>query len=836
MAGGAPGRYGLLLRLAGVSLAWERLWPRLWPAAAMIGLFLALALFDVFPHLPAWLHGAILVVFAVAQAAVVDRAIGGLRPVSRSTARRRIETDSGLDHRPLAALEDRLATGSGDPATERLWQRHRERAAAAARTLSLRPPNTRMAAREPWGLRAGVIIALVIALAAAGGDAPSRLRHALIPAAGGGASPPTVEVWVRPPAYTRTAPLFLTGAGTDTGATGLGTGEELGEGAVSPSSPADGDALVIPAGSSVLARVAGVGRPPVLAIGDVETPFTAVDGTNDGPAAFRSEAIIVPADRLAVRTAGGHALAAWPITVRADEPPTATLAVPDETTDPIRMHLQYQASDDYGLETIAAVIDPPETEPPDTVPLRIEMPLAATGERAVAASEFADLTAHPWAGQPVAVRVEATDALGQRGASQPIILTMPERSFTHPVAQAIIAERKRLLSVRGDALRLPVADALEALSVQPAHFCNDVTVSLGFAVAQARLRHDHGPRALAQVGDVLWQLALRLDQGDVPFAETALQDARNDLWSALRRDAPADEIERLMDRLQEAVERYMAAIAAEMARQGQAMMPLDPDATVLSADHLSDLIEMARQFARAGARDDARRLLAELQKMLDSIRSGLQSGPGQSDLAEAHAMMQTLRDLAQRQRALIDDTFQQARERRQTQKQTPDGRHDVPEITGDQADLRRALAELTEKVQAFLGSVPAPLPEADQGMEGALDALTSGRLDDALQGQGDAADALQRAIGAMGQAMAQRLGAGMGAGMFGENPDEGSGDPFGRPGADGIGGLGVDRFTLPDQADIKRADEILNELRRRANQRSRPVGELDYIERLLKQF
>ena len=41
---------------------------------------------------------------------------------------------------------------------------------------------------------------------------------------------------------------------------------------------------------------------------------------------------------------------------------------------------------------------------------------------------------------------------------------------------------------------------------------------------------------------------------------------------------------------------------------------------------------------------------------------------------------------------------------------------------------------------------------------------------------------------------------------------------------------------LPDANDLARARDILQELRRRAGERGRPPQELDYIDRLLKEF
>ena len=41
---------------------------------------------------------------------------------------------------------------------------------------------------------------------------------------------------------------------------------------------------------------------------------------------------------------------------------------------------------------------------------------------------------------------------------------------------------------------------------------------------------------------------------------------------------------------------------------------------------------------------------------------------------------------------------------------------------------------------------------------------------------------------------------------------------------------------IPDQSDLARAREILDELRRRSGEATRAQEELEYIERLLRQF
>jgi hypothetical protein len=62
-------------------------------------------------------------------------------------------------------------------------------------------------------------------------------------------------------------------------------------------------------------------------------------------------------------------------------------------------------------------------------------------------------------------------------------------------------------------------------------------------------------------------------------------------------------------------------------------------------------------------------------------------------------------------------------------------------------------------------------------------------------------------------------------------------DPLGRLLQDGSGGLDDSGQTqVPEQMEQARTRAIQDELRRRGAERSRPQPELDYIDRLLRQF
>src|SRR5215471_16874787 len=115
------------LGLAAGAVLWERLWPALWPSFAVIAAFVILALFDLPSRLPSALHWTLLAILVALLAAALFDAARRFHLPGLEAARRRIETASGLRHRPLTALQDKLAGGSSDPATVALWQAHQAR-------------------------------------------------------------------------------------------------------------------------------------------------------------------------------------------------------------------------------------------------------------------------------------------------------------------------------------------------------------------------------------------------------------------------------------------------------------------------------------------------------------------------------------------------------------------------------------------------------------------------------------------------------------------------------------------------------------------------------------
>jgi hypothetical protein len=128
------------------------------------------------------------------------------------------------------------------------------------------------------------------------------------------------------------------------------------------------------------------------------------------------------------------------------------------------------------------------------------------------------------------------------------------------------------------------------------------------------------------------------------------------------------------------------------------------------------------------------------------------------------------------------------------------------------------------------------LGDADEAMGDASGKLGDGNADSAVDSQGRALDAMRKGAQSLADAMQQGEDGQDGPGNRpGRQSSAGkSTDPLGRP----LHGRDVDDSTvkIPGEIDVQRVRRILEELRRRLADPARPQIELDYIERLLKDY
>jgi len=835
---------GLKLGLSRLALWWEGAWRALWPPLGVIGAFLALAFTGLLPTLPPALHLLTLIGFAAALGCCGYRAASGLRAPAADAAARRLERDSGLAHRPLAVLADRPA--GDDPITQALWQAHRDRAAAKLGQLRVARPSPGLAARDPRAFRAAVLVALVAGLGMAGLEAPERLLAALVPPfAEPGAAPTALaarfEAWVTPPAYTGAPPQFL---------------------------KAEGGAVAVPAGSRLHMVLSISASPPELRLGSAAHAFARMDA--------QSHALELPLTEggALVLRRDGRDVAQWALTLTPDAPPlVAWDPAPARAGRGLGLRLPWKAEDDWGLAALRLELRLKQR--PSAPPVTQDIPLPGGAPSQAQGAAQHDFSAHPWAGLEVEARLFARDGAEQEGKSKGAFLVLPERRFSHPVAQQLIALRRALSLDPG--ARDPARRELDRISNAPEAFEHDPGMFLTLRSARHRLTRDKRDEAVPEVQQILWDVAVALEEGRTDRTARALNQAREALREALeeaRREgaerSPEEraELQRRIQELREAIRRHLEALAERMQRENNEALSYDPQQRVFDRRELERRTRRLEEAARDGRQEDAEREMAELEEMLQALEEGRTSRAEDRQRQQrqrGQQQMGALQDMVRREAEMLDRAHRRSGEqdisRGDTRRpppprpQTPEARDEAARDARTQRALRRALGELMQQFGELTGDVPAPLGEADRAMRDAAEALAEGR---------DPRGAQQQAIRALtegGRQMSQRMQRQFGPPQPGEGEGEGEGeemaggqqggegqdqqnqlgqgrDPLGRDRRE-TGGSAQDNAgdtLVPGEAERLRSHQLQQELRRRGAERERAPVELDYIDRLLRRF
>ena len=864
-------------RLARAVLLFERVWPAIWPAAGAAGALLCAILLDLPALLPPALH---LTVIVLGTALVLTLLARGLWRITRPTALetdRRLETASGLNHRPLAVLTDRPA-GQPTPESAALWQAHIARAAARIARLRVGAPRPGLAARDPRAFRGLLVVALAACLVIAGPDGPGRILRAMQP---GFAPPPPasvtqIQAWITPPAYTGQAPLFL-----------------------KPETPT----VTVPAGAHLTVSVTGgdtAAAPPALTLAGTSTGFQTLDN-----ASFQSDQDLATGGRLTITRAGRN-LGAWDIAVVPDRAPEVSFSErPGATRGRTQQaRLPWQVSHDYGVVSLTAELHLKDR--PEAPPLVLAIPLPGGSPKTAKGVRLQDLTANPWAGLPVIAQLQARDAPGLVGHSANAGFILPERHFDNPVAQALMALRRGLSLKPGE--RVPAITGIDQLAGLEDIWARDLPAYLNLRAIGSLLYRDPAPEAVDDAQQRMWQLALHMEEGAPERTARALDQARQALREALeaeKRGEPVDkaELDRKMQEIQKALEQHLQALAEQAARDPD-QQQTDAETRRLDAQDMQKLAEQMRKDAQSNKMDQARDKMAELEKMLDALQNGRpehgkmteQDRKRAEKRQQGQQQMTALQDIVRREGTLLDhaqsraDAAREARDPRRAFPRRPDSIPDPKTDTArageqrTQQALRRALGELMQRYGDLTGEIPPNLGEADTAMRDAAQNLASANQDaSAADAELRAIEALQKGGRAMSQQMANQFGRGQGedegegqdmAGdQPGDQPGDGMGnqpggnqpggrqfgnrngrgdrmgprsvdrraderrDPLGRPLKEGTSGMEESGdVQVPDQMEEARGRVIQEELRRRGADRTRPQPELDYIGRLLQQF
>ncbi len=802
----AAGELDHALRRSAIALVAERLL-RLGAALATLALFfLTLSWLGLWRAVPveARMLGVGAFGFAALFLAVREMARG---LPGRSAAAARLDASANGPLKPAQSLDDTLAGGeAADPATAALWAVHRKRLEAALAATPILPPRPRLPERDPYALRAFALVAAVAAAFVAGDEKRARLSTAFdwraMPMLG---SAQRIDAWFEPPAYTGRPPIVL--------------GQESGT-------------VEAPVNSLLRLRPAETSASASGALAPVE-----------GEAGKEAMLRLGGAARLDLPDGRSFDVAAIP-----DRAPTIGLVGKPRNNARGSMTLSYRAEDDYGVTGAEAVFSRTGGrralyEPPRAA---LELPAGPGGLGEGRAT--LDLADSPYAGARLSMRLVAKDAAGNEGTSEAGAVTLPQRRFAKPLARALV-EQRRLLALDPEA-RANVGAALEALSFAPDIFETPSAIHLGLRAARRSLEGPRSDDELRSVADMLWAMALSLEDGDTSQAERDLRAAEQALREAMARGDSEEEIAKRSQELREAMNNFLEQLGARLRQPGEPPHESAGDSESVTPDDLQGMLDDIEKAMKSGDMAQAQKLLDELQDIMENAQTG-ESDPAQraTQQARQREMQRALSEidqLSREEQQLRDETFQGAKpdgqEARPQQRGGKKGQAQPADEMSAERQRQESLREKLERQQdAMKGDAGEQLDDARKAMKEAESAMKPGGAGrgKAVESQGRAVDSLRKGADKLAEQM-------RGEAQDGEEGDEGQGkggrargrsgkgrDPLGRSGAHGQNASHekYDPLGLPP---AQRAHRVQEELRRRLGQPERPAEELDYLQRLLR--
>ncbi|MEH2558648.1 uncharacterized protein (TIGR02302 family) [Bradyrhizobium algeriense] len=872
------------LQRAQYAIAWERAWPGFARILNVVGLFLVASWAGLWLALP-FLARAIGIGLFIVLALAALYPLARFRWPTREEALSRLDRGTGIRHRPATALTDTLS--NKDPIAQALWREQRERTLASIKRIRAGLPSPRLPIHDPWALRALVMVMLAAAYVAAGDERALRIAAAFD--WNGVLAPANVRVdaWVTPPVYTGKPPVILSAArdaaSPDSGAplsvpsgstllvrSSGGTIDVVVGGGVTEVAPGeqapkgtnerhfkitgDGSAHVrAPSGQPLWRFAATPDRAPTISL--VKDPERQARGSLQMSYKLEDDYGVTEAR---AQFAARNADAAKTSDAKTPDAKTPDAKTPDAKTPDVK--------DGKNKEADKAERRP-LFEPPQ---FPLVLPNART--RNGVGQTAKDLSEDPYAGADVTLTLTAKDEAGNEGKSEAFNMRLPERLFTKPLARALI-EQRRILALDANQ-NAQVYTALDALMIAPELFTPEAGHYLGLYSVSRQLEAARTDDSLREVVASLWALAVTIEDGNISDVDKALRAAQEALKQALERGATDEEIKKLTDNLRAALDNFLRQLVEQQRNNPQQLArPLDPNTKMLSQQDLKSMLDRLERLSKSGDKDAAKQLLEQLQQMLENLQMA-QPGQGGDDMEQA---LNELGDMIRKQQQLRDKTYKQGqdsrRDRMRGKQGDKQGDQSMGDLQQDQQGLRDRLKKLQEEL-AKRGMGPGQrgqqgqqgqrgergqgqqgqgqqgqggdqgdgedgLDQADSAMGDATGRLGEGNADGAVDSQGRALDALRKGAQSLAEAMQQGDG---------DQPGDGPGNPRGRQqgAANSTDPLGrpmrhnefSDDYTvkIPGEIDVQRVRRILEELRRRLADPSRPQIELDYIERLLKDY
>ena len=514
---------------------------------------------------------------------------------------RRLEFANKLKHRPLGLLRDKLANPY-DKTTRELWNRQQRESQDLLKRLRPSYLMLNLAQTDKYAFRIALALLVITGFVISGDTWSQRLEKGFVPNIAASLFPDDrpVTLWITPPEYTNLE-------------------QQIYENSKDANAP-----LSVPVNSTIKLRAYSAMAAPSVVMENQSMEMTEIARRiyeYEGKVENKTSFFAVKQFFLT--------RAIWPVEVVSDSPPVITQRKDVQETELQALRFPLTLSDDYGVKTLVLNmdIDPMLTDPPLGEPLSLTR-IVATGAGEEDIQSVFDLTDHPWAGLPVRLTMTAKDYIEQESDPYVVEMTLPERSFEHPVAQKLVKYRKELAWTPEPSSQ-EIAHGLETLLLFPEDIQHDTSVYLGIQTAARRLEFDPSEETVRKVMDLLWEMALKLEDGNLSLAMRALENAHRDLSEANNDPSLSKpEIEEKTKALRDALNTYLRELGRELRKEqseNQNIPRLSPEILdeTLNPQALDRFMDRLEENIEKGNRDKADELLSQLRDLMDMLDPSL---------------------------------------------------------------------------------------------------------------------------------------------------------------------------------------------------------------------
>ncbi len=867
-------------------------WP-LWSILIATAAFLMLGLQDVLPIEAVW--GALVAAVAGGFLAAVHMLRSFAAPTVEDALAR---LDDRLPGRPIAALRDTQAVGSADPASRAVWAAHQRRMADRAAAAQPVAPDLRLARRDPFALRYVALTFLALALLFGSvwriGTAPAVLPGGGAQAAMG----PAWEGWAQPPLYTGKPSIYLNELDRTAldlpvgsrlqfrlyGDVGQLTLTETVSGRTDPPAASDAaqDFTVTRSGEVVIAGDGGrtwtitviPDQPPTI------TPAGEIGREGTGEFTYAFDA------------ADDYGVAAGQVTIALDLPAVDRrfgLAMEPEAREPVVLDLPLpRTGDRTGFSE--TLIDDLSEHPFANLPVTLTFQAVDDADQTGTAAPVAAVLPGKRFFDPLAAALieMRRDLLWNRANAPRVVqilkavtyrpedLIRNERAFLRlrVLMRQLDAEKRSLTAESRDAmaaelwaiaLMVEEGDLQSALDrLQRAQDRLDEAIRNGASPEEIQRLMDEMQQALTEYMRELAEQAQRDGETDAPSQVPGMQMSANELQQMF------EELQRLMEegrmaeaqQLMEQLRQFMENMQVAQGQPGDGG-PGNPQMGQLQ-DMLreqQDLSDETFQDLQGNGDQPQQGQQGQGQQgqpgQQGQGQQGQQGQPGQQGpqgpqgqgrqpgQGEQPGEGQGMQPGQQGQGGQGFGQNRQPGQGRQPGQDRNGGQPDDRSLSERQRDLQRQLDQLGQGQLPGDGTAQGEagrraLEDAERAMRDAERALRDGDMNGALDRQADAMEAMREGLQNFGEALAQeqrqRQPGQQGQGEAFGQADPGSPlDPLGREPGDAAR-IGSDRNMLQGEDVYRRAQDLLDEIRRRSGEQLRPEAERDYLRRLLDLF